>query len=75
MNTEQKFETQKEWTCWTLSIEDIEESCNNIYVKFEKLSEEQIQDIVYNFKKGFEAVNQEWGEILEEAINEVIENG
>ena len=60
---------KKEWVCWTLSIEDIEEVCKELGVDFKKLSEDNIEDIAYKFKKGFEFGNEDWDLILEDAIN------
>ena len=66
-------EIKREWEIWTLSIGDIQEVCNNNGIDFNKLNEEQIEDIAYYFKKGFLANCDFYTDVMEEAIKKVLE--
>ena len=63
---------EKQWHIWTLSEGDIEMVCERMNVDFRSLSEDEIESIARFFRKGFEFANEDWEDILVEAIREAI---
>jgi len=61
-----------EWICWILSKEDIDMTVRKMGNSGKEISEEKCQEIAKMFIKGFEWANEDWGMILEEAIEEVL---
>lgn len=61
---------EHKWNVWTLYETDIRLIAKRLGIM--NFSDDQIDDIARNFTKGFEWTNDNWDEIMKEAIREVI---
>jgi hypothetical protein len=57
----------REWGMWRLDPDDVQIKAKEMGLK---LTADQVRDVRYSFKKGFDAAVENWPEILSEAIEE-----
>ena len=60
----------KSWVMYTLHIDDIREMCKECGVPFNKLTNDNITNIVRNFRKSVEGAMYEWDLLLTGAIGD-----
>jgi hypothetical protein len=65
-------ENSREWVCWILSKEDIDWVAKKNGIK-EGSSKDEYEAIARQFRKGLEWAMDDWEEILETAIEDVME--
>jgi hypothetical protein len=61
-----------QWICWILNRDDIDIAANKAGVKSKALTEDNYKEIARTFTKGLEWANEEWTDILEDALKEVV---
>lgn len=64
-----KIVALNEWGMWTLSPDDVQIRAKQVAGR--RLTPDEVQDVRHYFRKGFEANQCNWSEILEQAIEEV----
>ena len=65
-------ETKGQWICWVVSKDDIDLVDHKAGVNTRKFTEDNYGEIARTFIKGFEWANEQWADILEDAIQEVM---
>jgi hypothetical protein len=60
---------RNEWSCWTLSKDDIDHVSLTLGVIPEIFTGDEYEDIARKFIKGFGWANEGWEAILKEAVN------
>jgi hypothetical protein len=60
---------RNEWSCPTLSKEEIDHVAHKLGVNTEEFSSIDYEEIARKFIKGFGWSNETWEDILEEAVN------
>lgn len=68
--SEVKKEIKKEWCCWTLDREEIERVVIEICGNVKAVNEDEIEQIVEDFKDAISIAFEEW----EEALKEIVQN-
>jgi len=64
---------RKEWECWTLSYEDIQEAAQEQEIDLSSFDREDLDEVARRFTSGLEFALEDWLEILKEALELVWE--
>ncbi len=59
---------RKQWECWTLSHDDIQEAAQELEIDLSVLDQKDLDEIARRFTSGLEFVLKDWLEILKEAL-------
>jgi hypothetical protein len=70
--TAEAADNKTKWICWILSKEDIYMVAEKAKIKPKNFTEDDYRSIAKSFIKGLEWVNEDWAEILEDAIKDVV---
>ncbi len=65
---------RNEWICWILCKEDIDVVAGKIGVKNNKLIKNRYDTIARSFIDGFQWANEDWEEILKDAVEDVLKD-
>ena len=68
----QATNNKRQWICWVLSKGDIDLVAHKAGVNTRKFTEDNYGEIARTFIKGLEWANEQWADILEDAIQEVM---
>ena len=72
LDTVEATDNKGQWICWVLSKGDIDLVAHKASVNTRKFTEDNYGEIARTFIKGFEWANEQWADILEDAVKEVM---